>query len=68
MTDQTRTGAKIQNFRAAKPKAFATQDGPDERNPVFDKRKKDQTLCRLPRPLSILVSTIQRILVDVGLR
>ena len=40
MTDQTRTGAKIQNFRAAKPKAFATQDGPDERNPVFDKRKK----------------------------
>ena len=40
MTDQTRTGAKIQDFRAAKPKAFATQDGSDERNPVFDKRKK----------------------------
>ena len=40
MTDQTRTGAKIQNFRAVKPKALATQDGSDERNPVFDKRKK----------------------------
>ena len=32
---KTRTGAEIRNIRSVKPKAFATQDGPDERNPVF---------------------------------
>ena len=35
MTDQMRTGAEIRNIRSVKPKAFATQEGPDERNSVF---------------------------------
>ena len=33
---KSRTGAEIRNkIRSVKPKAFATQDGPDERNLVF---------------------------------
>ena len=56
-------------IRSVKPKVFATQDGPDERNPVFVYKfiaRKDQTHCWSPRPLSILVSTIQWILVDAS--
>ena len=33
---KSRTGAEIRNnIRSVKPKVFATQDGPDERNLVF---------------------------------
>ena len=32
---KTRTGAETRNIRSVKPQAFATQPGPDERNPVF---------------------------------
>ena len=63
---KTRTGAEIWNIRSVKPKVFATQDGPDERNPVFVYKfiaRKDQTRCWSPRPLSILS---QWILVDTG--
>ena len=56
MTDQTRTGAKIQNFRTAKPKAFATQDGPDERNPVFDKRKRPNSMLTTKAPLYLSIN------------
>ena len=32
---KTRTGAETRNIRSVKPQAFATQQGPDERNPGF---------------------------------
>ena len=32
---KTRTGVEPRNIRAVKPKAFATPNGPTERNPVF---------------------------------
>ena len=32
---KTRTGAETRNIRSVKPQAFVTQQGPDERNPVF---------------------------------
>ena len=47
----TRTAMEIRNIRSVKPKAFATQDGPDERNPVSVYK-----ICREKRPTSILTT------------
>ena len=42
---------EIRNIRSVKPKAFATQDGPDERNPVSVYK-----ICGEKRPTSILTT------------
>ena len=47
----TRTAMEIRNIRSVKPKAFATQDGPDERNPVSVYK-----ICGEKRPTSILTT------------
>ena len=47
----TRTAMEIRNIRSVKPKAFATQDGPDERNPVSVYK-----ICGEQRPTSILTT------------
>ena len=46
-----RTGAEIRNIRSVKPKAFVTQEGPDERNSVFVYK-----IYREKRPNSVLTT------------
>lgn len=47
----TRTAMEIRNIRSVKPKTFATQDGPDETNPVSVYK-----ICGEKRPTSILTT------------
>ena len=56
---KTRTGAELRHIRSVKPKAFTTQDGPVERNPVFvykiyrEKRPNSMLTVEAPFYLSI---------------